>query len=309
MPRAPRSASVLDSPRRDYSTDTSQTMFCKPLIPAAGLIALLAASPGQPPTAPPGSLVGITVPSKMALVSPEQAGKIVNLAVGVGDRVKTGDVLFQLNSKLEDLEVQRLEALATSNVFERRAQMTLKFAEQQAARTSTLHNQDISSERDMQKQAHELAMARLAVEQAQLDKKQANNQLLQAKERLSQRTVLSPFEGMITTQFRGTGEAVEKFVPVVEVMSLDPLWIEFECPIQHQDKFREGSKVLVAPARRPEDERIATIEFISSKATASSHSFTIRATVPNHDYKWQTGLKMNVEANPGSFTPSKPSGK
>lgn len=288
-------------------------MVCKLLIPAAGLLALLAASPSQPPASPvaspPGSLVGITVPSKMALVSPEQAGKITNLEVALGDRVSTGDVLFRLNSRLEVLEVERLEALANSDVFARRAQLTLEFAQQQATRTSTLHNKDISSERDMQKQAHELAMAQLAVEQAKLDTKQANNQLLQAKERLAQRTVLSPFAGMVTTQFRGTGEAVEKFVPVVEVMSLDPLWIEFECPIRKQDQFQLGAQVTVSPAQRPGDERTATIEHISNKATTSSHSFTIRATVANRDYKWQTGLKMNVEAGPSRFTPSTPTGK
>lgn len=284
-------------------------MVCKPLIPIAGLLALLAASPPQPPASPPGSLIGITVPSKMALVSPEQAGKIVNLEVGVGDRVTPGDVLFRLSSRLEELEVERLEALANSDVFSRRAKLTLEYAQQQATRTSTLHQRDISSERDMQKQAHELAMAKLAVEQAQLDTKQANNQLLQARERLAQRTVRCPFNGMVMTQFRGTGEAVEKFVPVVEVMSLDPLWVEFECPIGQQGKFPKGARVLVSPAKIPNDTRIATIEFISSKATTSSHSFTIRATVANPDYGWRTGVKMNVEADPGSFTPSTPTGK
>jgi len=284
-------------------------MVCKPIIPVAGLLALLAASPSEPPVAPPGALVGITVPSKMALVSPEQAGKIVDLEVEVGARIATGSALFHLNSRLEELEVERLEALAASNVFERRAKLTLEFAQQQEARTSTLHNKDISSERDMQKQAHELAMAKLAVEQAQLDKQQAKNQLLQAKERLAQRTVLSPFDGIVTMQLRGQGEAVEKFVPVVEVMSLDPLWIEFECPIEMRDRFKKGAIVLVAPARRPNDIREATIEFISSKANASSHSFPIRATVPNKDYAWQTGLKMTVETNASPFTPSKPAGK
>ena len=160
----------------------------------------------------------------------------------------------------------------------------------------------------MQKQAHELAIAKVALEQAQLNRRQAKNQLAQAKERLAQRTVHSPFEGIVTTHFRGTGEAVEKFAPVVEVMSLDPLWVEFECPIQLQQEFRHGAQVRVSLARRPQESRLATIEFISSKATASSHSFTIRATVPNPELDWKTGLKMTVEAAP-EYTPSKPTGK
>tara|TARA_R110002094_G_scaffold217746_2_gene189003 strand:- start:151 stop:999 length:849 start_codon:yes stop_codon:yes gene_type:complete len=282
-------------------------MVCKSLIPVAGLAAVLAAAPG-PQSPPPSSLVGITVPCKMALVSPEQAGKIVELAVRDGERVTKDSVLFRLNSVLEELEVKRLGALANSDLLERRAKMTLEFAEQQATRMTELRDQDISSERDMQKQAHELAIAKVMLEQAQLERRQATNQLAQAKERLSQRTVLSPFDGIVTSHFRGTGEAVEKFVPVVEVMSLDPLWIEFECPIQRQQEFKLDAQVRVSLARRPQDSRLATIEFISSKATASSHSFTIRATVRNPELDWMTGLKMTVEPAPDT-TPSTPSGK
>lgn len=244
----------------------------------------------------------------MALVSPEQAGKIVKLEVRDGDQVTTDSVLFRLNSTLEELEVARLQALANSDLFERRAQKTLEYAEQQAQRMAELREQDINSERDMQKQAHELAIAKLALEQAQLDRHQAKNQLAQAKARLAQRTIYSPLQGIITGHFHGTGDAVERFLPVVEVMSLDPLWIEFECPIQQEHLFRKGAQVRVALARRPEDSRDATIEFISSKATASSHSFTIRASVPNEDLTWKTGLKMTVSAAT-DFTPSTPSGK
>lgn len=282
-------------------------MVCKSFLSAAGLAALFAASPGQP-LYPPSALVGLTVPSKLALVSPEQAGKIVRLAVRDGERVTTDSVLFRLNSTLEELEVERLEALANSDLLERRAKMTFEFAEQQAKRMSELRDKNISSERDMQKQAHELAIAKVMLEQAQLERRQAKNQLAQAKERLAQRTVLSPFDGIVTSHFRGTGEAVEKFAPVVEVMSLNPLWVEFECPIQLQADFKMGTQVRVSIARKPDDFRFAMIEFISSKATASSHSFTIRATVDNPELNWRTGYKMIVTAAP-AHTPSTPAGK
>lgn len=282
-------------------------MVCKSFISAAGLAALFAASPGQP-LPPPSSLVGLTVPSKMALVSPEQAGKIVSLTVRDGERVTTNSVLFRLNSRLEELEVERLQALANSDLFERRAKMTFDFAEQQAKRMSELRDRDIRSERDMQKQAHELAIAKVMLEQAQLERRQTNNQLAQAKERLAQRTVLSPLDGIVTSHFHATGEAVEKFDPVIEVMSLDPLWVEFECPIQLQNDFKMGAQVRVSLARKPDDSRIATIEFLSSKATVSSHSFTVRATVDNPELNWRTGYKMTV--TPAlAFTPSTPTGK
>lgn len=271
-----------------------------------GAAAIGLAAAAAPPRVPPVSLVGITMPSKVAAVAPEQAGKIVEVPVTDGDRVDTETVLFRLNSTLEQLEVDRLAALVDSDVFERRAVAGLEFAERQAARVQNLRDQEISSERDLQTQVHELELARLRLEQTRLEKSQTINELAQARERLAQRTVKSPFAGIVTQRLRGTGEAVEKFVPVVEVMSLDPLWIEFECPITEQHLFKKGGRVVVAPAVRPDDSRTATILFASPKATASSHTFTVRASVANPDLAWKTGQKMAIELPGNEAPPSRP---
>jgi len=284
-------------------------MTRKLLLPALGLCTVFAATPGsRREVAPPGSLVGVTVPSKVALVSPEQEGKIVELGLRDGDQVTEHTVVFRLNSRLEQLEVDRLQRLADSDLYERRATVSRDHARQEAERMRDLRSKEISSEHDVQKFEHDLAIAELAMEQAALDKKQVLNQLAQAEERLEQRSVHSPFDGVVTARFKQQGEAVEKFVPVVEIMCLDPLWIEFECPIQRQHEFTNGSQVLVAPARRPNDSRTATVTFISLKANASSHSFMIRASVPNPDHDWKTGLKMLIE--PAAIhNPSAPAGK
>lgn len=284
-------------------------MSPRSLLPSLGLLALLCTgAPGgrdRNPDAPPGQLVGITVPSQAATVSPEQAGKIVRVPVTEGDRVEAGDVLFELNSTLEQLEVDRLQALADSDLFERRAKATLAHAEKQFERVRDLCSKDISSERDLQIQEHELELARFKVEQATLDKRQAENQLAQAKERLAQRTIKSPFAGRVTARFKSSGDAVEKFVPVVEVMNLDPLWVEFECPFSEAHLFAKGGTALVSPAMQPDDVREATILYVSPKANASSHSFMIRASVANTKPYWKTGMKMTIEAV-GDGTPSRP---
>ena len=103
-------------------------MTPKTLLSTVGLLALLASTKADPESTPPSALVCIAVPSKIALVSPEQAGKIVMLEVKDGERVTTSSVLFRLNSTLEELEVERLEALANSDLLERRAKKTLEFA-------------------------------------------------------------------------------------------------------------------------------------------------------------------------------------
>jgi RND family efflux transporter MFP subunit len=251
-------------------------------------------APAVAPAASSNPLVGITVPSRIAAVAPEQPGKIVQVTARDGDRVSAGDPLFLLNATLEQLEVDRLRALADSDLHERRAVLALEHAEQQASRIRDLRSRDISSERDLQAAILEVELARLKVEQAKLDRTQAINSHAQAAERLAQRTVRSPFPGIVTARFKGEGEAVERFVPVIEVVSLDPLHVEFDCPLSEQHRFTKGSLLSVAPATRPDDVRTATVLFVSPKATAASHTLLVRAAIANPRLDWQSGLKVFV---------------
>ena len=290
----------------------SGEVMLKTLVPIAGLVAVstlssLGASHAKAvDLSVEGTLIGISLPSKVAAVAPEQAGKLVTVPVSDGDRVRAGDVLFKMSSKLEELEVARLRDLADSDVVVRRAEASLQHVIQEETRLRELRNREISSDRDLEALTHEVELAKLRLTQSKMEKAQANNELAQAVERLAQRTVHSPFPGIVTQRFKSEGEAVERFVPVIEVMTLDPLWIEFDCPVADEHWFHVGGEVVVAPAVRPDDKRAAKILHVSMKATASSHTFMVRAAVANEDLRWKSGLKMVIQPPILKDTPSKP---
>jgi len=250
-------------------------------------------------------LIGVSVPSKVAAVAPEQAGKIRVVPVIDGDLVKKDDVLFELNSRLEELEVERLRPLAESDLIKLRALESLRRAEQQEGRVRDLRDKQISSGSDLEAQEFEVAVAKLRMQQAGMEQEQAKNELAQAIERLAQRTVRSPFDGVVTQRMKSEGESIEKFVPVIEVMCLDPLWIEFDCPVTERQLFALGSEVDVRPAQYDEL-RKATVVHVSDKANASSHTFLVRAAVPNPDRTWKTGLKMLIQRPADPTVPAKP---
>ena len=205
-------------------------------------------------------LVGVSVASKEALVASEQPGKIDALPFVLGDRIEKGQVIFRLNSRLEQLEVERLLPIVESNLAVLRAELGLEHALQQEKRTRDLRNEQISSDADLQEKVVEVKLARLKLKQAQLEAGQARNQLAQAREKLDQRSVKSPFAGVVTQRFKSEGESVER----------------------------------IAPAHNPLDKRTATIVFLSPKGEASSHTFMIRAEVSNRDLLWKSGQKMLI---------------
>jgi len=250
----------------------------------------------------PTTLVGISVANKGAIVASEQAGKIISLPFADGDRVEKDQTILRLNSTLEELEVQRLHAIVDSDLAQRRAELNLEHALQQERRVRDLRDQEILSDADLQAQVLEVELARLKLKQATLEMGQARNQLAQAQERLMQRTVKSPFDGIVTARFKSEGESVERFAPVIEVMSLDPLWIEFDCPMQDTGNYAIGDPLTITPSFDPDDQRTGKIIHLSHKASAASHTFMIRAAVPNPDLTWRAGQKMRVGQSTGATT-------
>lgn len=276
----------------------------------AGLVvfgSMVAFGPPRPAAANrPERVVGLSLPSHLAAIGSEQSGTIVEMPVRDGQRVRTKDVLFRLSSQLQELEVQRLEAQLASDLEQQEAAANLAHAETKANRVRKLSEKDISPEATALELELESELARISAGKVDFDRSQKQNELAQARERFAQRTLRSPLDGVVTRRFKQLGETADQLEPVIEVMSLDPLWIQFECPVRRETQYPIGSKILVRPASISAKPRVATIIHVSLQATVAGHTFLVRAALPNPDYSWRSGLKMLIEPNTSTHDPSTP---
>lgn len=266
----------------------------------AAVAAVFVGGPSHPASAqgPVGNvqLVGVSIPSHLAAVAAEQSGTIVEMSVMDGDRVATGDVLFRLSTRLQQLEVDRLQAIVDSELEREQAAASLDHARKKAERMRQLSEKEISSQSTVLEVELESELARLSLGKVEFERTQRRNELLQAKERLAERTLKSPLDGIVTRRFKQLGESAEQLEPVVEVMSLNPLWVQFECPVAQESEFPRGGQVLVRPVIGDHEPRLATIVFASPQAAVAGHTFPVRASLPNEDYSWRSGLKMQIES-------------
>lgn len=279
-----------------------------------GIAALALLAPGCPPGAvgaqrsPQTELVGLTVASHLAAIAAEQPGTIVDMPVREGDRIKKGDALFALSSRLQQLEVDRLRALVESDLEQSRATATLQNARDKVQRMRELSQLEISAVAALEEVELQSELAGLSLRKAEFERELVRNDLLQAEERLAQRALHSPLDGVVTRRFKQLGETTEQLIPVVEVMSINPLNVEFECPVVVERRFPIGGFVRVRPAIGDHEPRLAEITHVSLQARPASHAFLVRASLPNPDYSWRSGLKVFIEAvDAPSATP--PEGK
>ena len=240
-------------------------------------------------------LMGVSMASHLAAVASEQSGTIVEILAKPGDRIRKGDALFRLSSKLQQLEVARLRALVDSQLERDRAKANLTHAREKSDRMRELSKSKVASTAKASEAELETQLAQLTVGKAEFEHVQLGNELNKAEELLAQRSPRSPLTGIVTKHFKQLGETADQLDPVVEVMSLDPLWVQFECPVAREKEFVLGSKVQVRPVVGRHEARIATIVYVSRQAAVAGHTFSVRVALPNEDYAWRSGLKMSVE--------------
>ncbi len=131
-------------------------------------------------------------------IAPAVAGRIESVTVKVGDKVKTGDILFQIDSRQADSEVLMQEALvAVLDARVREAETILADRKDQLTRVNTLRQKAVASEDETKREQYAYLSAQRALERAQADAASGRAQLEAAKVRLDLLAVRAPRNGSV----------------------------------------------------------------------------------------------------------------
>lgn len=257
-------------------------------------MALLGLSALPTPTEPPRRLVGVTVASADLQISCEESGLIARMPVREGQKVKRGELLFSLASAAQRIEVERLALEAASEVSLRAAQAELRAAEREEARHEALERRGISKEKDLDFARREAELARIKLQQAKTEQRLAALRHQEAKARLEARSVRSPIDGVVVERLHSVGEAVERWTPVLQVMQVQPMWVEFDCPVAELGPFVKGRRLHLSQAESGLRGR-AVVLHRSAEVDAASQTVRVRLQIDPVEPAWPAGLKVYVE--------------
>jgi len=248
-------------------------------LPLACLCALLLAGP-----AVAGAEVeAITEPRhdlSLGFTVPGQVGRVL---VEPGEVVAEGDVLIELIDR-EEAAVKKLWKLrAEASVPLESAKAQHELAELEARRLKDLLERNAAAPFEYERARISAQVARLRVEEAAMEQKEAAIQLEQAEARHARFRLRAPTDGVVEELIVDEGETVEQLNPVLRLVTItplrinadvetartldlavgDPAWVTFQMP-GHEDRPVEGEIVHLA-----------------SVADAASGTRLVRVEVPN----------------------------
>ena len=179
-----------------------------------------------------GRASGVVRSRDEATLASKVTGQIRRVRVQVGDRVKKGDPLVEMDDAIAQASAANARAAL------RLAEASLASAERELARARQLHAEQGISESGLDRAQTARDMAAAQVEQARAGARIADQNLAD--------TVLrAPFDGTITARFHSAGDTVTSMpvTPIVGIVDTDHLEVKLSVPEAIEVFARVGTAV------------------------------------------------------------------
>lgn len=241
-------------------------------------------------------LPAVTAPSQRTTMGAAQDARITAIHAREGQFVKTGQLVIQLDDRVQKERVELARIRAESTLEVDLARVRLKDANDELARLIELGRFDAASREELRQSEVKASEARLELEIAQQRHTEAQRDLALQQAILSEYSVLAPFDGYVADRQKEIGDAVEAQSEILTIVALDPLEIMLECPLPLARSFTPGDKIRVAPTLTSIEPREGAVDRINRVAGAASQTVRIRILVPNPRFDWIAGMRVNIAA-------------
>lgn len=228
------------------------------------------------------------------LVSASQPGLITRLNASIGDKVKKGEVLAQLNSP-DLLSMQRLYLKAESE---------LQLGRLTYQRDKKLLEEGVIAERRWQETRSQYqAFESEASEHRQLLKiagmSNAEIDRLKKTHRLSGLlNVYAPISGIVIERLATAGSRVDILAPLYRIANLDELWLEINIPQERIADVNIGDLVLIEPRPQPETAGqavAARISLLGANVNPENQTVLARAVIEGKQTAVRPGQRINIQ--------------
>jgi cobalt-zinc-cadmium efflux system membrane fusion protein len=220
---------------------------------------------------------------RVAHLSSPAAGIVRRVPVAIGDHVRRGDTLVEIESGEAGAAVAGM----------REAQSLLNLAEERHERTRQLREQGIAPEKDLRQAAQELEAARIRLEasRAQMARLGASLDADGGVLRLR-----APADGTVLTLHAVGGEAARPDELMATIGDVATVWVWADLYERDLSRLASGPQPAEVSVRAwPGQTFAGTVDFVSPSIDETSRTVKLRVTVPNPDGRLLAGMFAAVQ--------------
>ncbi|MEE2673942.1 MAG: efflux RND transporter periplasmic adaptor subunit [Myxococcota bacterium] len=233
------------------------------------------------------SMSGLVQPRRRVELFAEQAGRVLEVGAEKLDRVTTGQLLLRIDPLPGEVEVARAEATLAQ------ARSDLNLADAELARSQKLATSQISSASDLDRRqnAHQVALA---------VKRAAQASVRAARDRLSQRELFAPFDGVLREFDCEVGEYVSPGQPIGELLDVSRVRVHIGLRDRDVVAVQPEMQAKVRVDARDGEVRSGTVLRVAAAAESATRKFPVQVEVENADGLLMPGMLARVELELGN---------
>lgn len=260
-----------------------------PVSPAAS-----APAPAAPRAARPTTLGCLISPERVADVGSPVVGVVSEIPVDNGTLVQAGQPLVVLRSDVEQAGLHAAQARSAIEADVYAAKANLMLAHQRHARAVELLGEGFVSAQAVEQARAERDVADQKLQQARGQQEVSQQELRVVQAQLGQRTVRSPFRGVVVERFVNAGERVED-KPLLRLAMLDPLRVEIVMPASRWGSVAVNHTLSVVPELPGAASMPARVTHVDKIIDAASNTFRVRLALPNPGNRLPAGARCKVD--------------
>ena len=247
---------------------------------------------GQTPGAPLLTASGYIVARRKAVVSAKIQGRLSNLRVEEGSRVREGEVIARLEDRDYLAQVERAEAAI------QRAEADLAESNRQARVASNLTEQQIGT-----RDALDAANSRTAISEAAMRQARADAEFYRAL--LANTEIRAPFSGTVVKKMAEVGESVAPIPPgvnistasgaIVALADLDTLEVEVDVAESNVAKLGPDQPAEVTAEAFPDRKYKARLRQVIPTADRTKATVQVKVTILDKDKDLKPEMSARVQ--------------
>jgi multidrug efflux pump subunit AcrA (membrane-fusion protein) len=271
-------------------------------------------------------LVGTLAAVDEVTISSEADGKVSKLLADLGDRVKAGGVLIELDSEKQQYNLDQQKATLARALAQygaadsqhlpavertpdvQKANADLVQAKQALDRASQLFTRklvpqqtldDANAAYESKKASYDSSLQNAQNLRASIQVSEANVRL--ADRQLRDTVIRAPFDGIVEKRMVNLGELVKTQMPVMAVVRVDPLKVVAEIPEKMAPWISGGQPVELHVDAYPDKVFTGKISRISPAVNTATRAFPFEALVPNGETVLKPGTFARVHIQSGKI--------
>ena len=255
---------------------------------------------------------GILEATKMVSVGAQVSGQVKKMYVELGDEVKQGQLIAQIDSIRQDNEVKNSEA----SIKNQQAQLAVKVAnlakvEAEYNRQKAMYAQDATSQAELQSALASFKTAQADIQAINAQIEQSRLTLSTAKENLGYTQIVAPMDGTVVAIVTEEGQTVnanQSAPTIVKLAKLTSMTIKAEISEADVMKVQEGQSVYFTTLGNSDKKLYASLRQVepapksinteTSNSSSSSSSTAVYYNalfdVPNEDGKLRIDMTAQV---------------